>query len=62
MRDGKAWVGDEIFDEDTQRAGIVTDVSGGRYLLRPTAGGGPEWVSINSDRLTVTVPLDQAAL
>lgn len=62
MRDGKAWVGDEIFDEDTQRAGIVTDVSGGVYVLRPTAGGGVEWTSNNSDRVTITVPLDQAAL
>lgn len=59
MRDGTAWVGDEVFDEDAQRTGIVHDVKSGVYELRPTVGGGPHWSNSNPDRLTVTVPREQ---
>lgn len=57
MKDGKAWVGDQVFDEDTQRPGIVTDIRQGVYVLRPASGPGPEWTNDNRDRLTVTNPL-----
>ncbi|WTZ46855.1 hypothetical protein OG241_42865 [Streptomyces sp. NBC_01390] len=57
-----AWVGDEVRDEDTYRTGIVTDVCGGTYLLRPPTGGGAEWIQVDPDRLTVTLPLDDDRL
>ncbi|MFE7762917.1 hypothetical protein [Streptomyces sp. NPDC057438] len=62
MKDGKAWVGDEVHDEDAGRTGMVTDVSGGVYFVRPLTGGGPEWTQNNPDRLTVTAPLDTGRL
>ncbi|MFC4609705.1 hypothetical protein ACFO9E_18070 [Streptomyces maoxianensis] len=49
------WVGDQVHDEDTGRDGIVTDVRGGRYVLRPLYGM-DEWENENAERLTVTVP------
>lgn len=62
MKDGKAWVGDEVHDEDAGRTGMVTDVSGGIYFVRPLTGGGAEWTQNDPDRLTVTVPLDDGQL
>ncbi|MFF1422410.1 hypothetical protein [Streptomyces sp. NPDC058280] len=57
MKNGKAWVGDQIRDEDSEREGIVTDVRRGTiYILRPLYGPG-QWENRNVDRLTVTVPL-----
>ncbi|MBA5222207.1 hypothetical protein [Streptomyces griseoaurantiacus] len=61
MKDGKAWIGDEVFDEDAQETGIVTDVRDGLYLLRPLGGGGPEWQAPRPDRLKVTVPREERA-
>ncbi|MDX2548979.1 hypothetical protein ACOT81_45455 [Streptomyces sp. WI04-05B] len=58
MKGGKAWVGDEVHDEDAGRTGMVTDVSGGTYFLRPLTGGGTGWTQNDPERLTVTVPLD----
>ncbi|QHA04618.1 hypothetical protein GQF42_16135 [Streptomyces broussonetiae] len=50
------WVGDQVHDEDAGREGVVTDVQGGTYILRPLAGGGGEWASTTPKRLRVTVP------
>ncbi|MEU0411738.1 hypothetical protein ABZ307_28505 [Streptomyces griseorubiginosus] len=58
MKDGKAWVGDEVFDEDAERTGIVHDVKSGVFLLRPPHGG-DQWTSSNRDRLTVTTSREQ---
>jgi hypothetical protein len=60
VKNGSAWVGDQVFDEDAEREGIITDVSSGVYVLRPVAGGGPEWTNSERDRLRVTVPLVQS--
>jgi len=55
VKNGKAWVGDEVYDEDAGRTGVVTDVFGGTYILRPLAGGGVQWTQDDPDRLTVTL-------
>ncbi|WP_329135199.1 hypothetical protein OG552_21105 [Streptomyces sp. NBC_01476] len=57
-RNGAAWVGDEVRDENAEREGIVTDVRGGRYRLRALTRPG-EWAADSSERLTVTVPLER---
>jgi hypothetical protein len=54
-QEGTPWVGDQVRDEDADRDGIITDVRGGIYVLRPIYGLG-EWTNENADRLTVTVP------
>ncbi|PBC81373.1 hypothetical protein SAMN05428945_4090 [Streptomyces sp. 2224.1] len=36
----KPWVGDLVRDEGAGRTGIVSDVRGGIYVLRPTNGPG----------------------
>ncbi|MFD6035713.1 hypothetical protein ACFWHF_14400 [Streptomyces griseoincarnatus] len=58
MKDGKAWIGDQVFDEDAKRSGVISDVSDGVYLLWPLHGSGT-WMSMNGDRLTVTVPREE---
>lgn len=58
MKDGKAWVGDEVRDEEAGRDAMVTDVSGGIYYLRPLSGGGAEWPQNDPKKLTVLVPLE----
>ena len=58
MKDGKAWVGDVVFDEDEGRTGIVHDVKDGVYLLR-TEYGGDIWTTQHVDRLTVTTPREE---
>jgi hypothetical protein len=60
VKDGMAWVGDEV--HDAGRTAMVTDVSGGTYVLRPLTGGGVEWTQEDPDRLTVTVPQDDGRL
>ncbi|MGW5467675.1 hypothetical protein [Streptomyces chartreusis] len=59
MRDGKAWVGDLVFDEDTERTGIVHDVKKGVYEIRPAQGGGGMWTCHNPERLTIRTPREQ---
>ncbi|MFF3453726.1 hypothetical protein ACFYXH_05230 [Streptomyces sp. NPDC002730] len=49
-------MGDQVHDEAAGRDGIVTDVRGGTYVLRPLLGPG-EWTAENNEKLTVTVPL-----
>ncbi|MFJ1600212.1 hypothetical protein [Streptomyces sp. NPDC088261] len=60
MKDGKAWVGDQVHDGATDRKAIVTDVQQGTtYILRPIWGGGGNWVAEDAEKLTVTEPLVQ---
>jgi hypothetical protein len=58
VKDGKAWVGDEVHDEGAGRDGIVTDISGSTYMLRLVIGGGAEWAQKDPERLTILAPLD----
>lgn len=52
-KEGRAWVGDLIHDEDADRRGIVADVRGGAtWELRPEHGPG-QWTSQRPDRLRV---------
>ncbi|MGA5318924.1 hypothetical protein ACPCIU_00650 [Streptomyces seoulensis] len=54
-----AWVGDLVYDEDTGRRGIVTDVRGGSmWVLRPEFGTG-RWTSRAPERLTVLIPRER---
>ncbi|WP_175411931.1 hypothetical protein [Streptomyces sp. TRM64462] len=54
MSDQRAWVGDVVRDSDGRRA-IVTDVRAGGsvWVLRPLAGGGPDWETDDPDSLEV---------
>ncbi|MFJ4517439.1 hypothetical protein [Streptomyces sp. NPDC088816] len=53
----KAWVGDQVYDADTDREGIVSDVQrDGTYLLREVWAWALTWTAPNAEKLTVTVP------
>ncbi|WP_328981791.1 hypothetical protein OG258_20055 [Streptomyces mirabilis] len=56
MRAGKPWIGDQVYDHEAERNGIITDVQGGTYVLRPLAGGGAEWTAPSDEKLSVSVP------
>ncbi|MDW4902875.1 hypothetical protein RB625_31120 [Streptomyces californicus] len=57
MKDGKAWVGDTVHDEATDRKAIVTDVQKGfTFILRPESGGGQPWTAEDPTKLTVIEP------
>jgi hypothetical protein len=52
-----AWVGDQVYDGNAGKEGIVTDVKGGAYILRPVRPHwGETWTAANAEKLTVTVP------
>ncbi|MFJ2649107.1 hypothetical protein ACIO1C_20520 [Streptomyces sp. NPDC087420] len=62
MKDGRAWVGDQVYDGTTDRKAIVTDVQQGTtYVLGPILGGGENWVAEDAEKLTVTEPLVHGA-
>ena len=56
----KAWVGDQVWDEEADREGIVSDKRGdGTYLLREAHVWTVTWTALNADKLTVTVPREE---
>jgi hypothetical protein len=54
------WVGDQVYDADAGKEGIVTDVKrDGTYILRETYSFALRWTVPNADKLTVTVPREE---
>ncbi|MEU6484958.1 hypothetical protein [Streptomyces sp. NPDC046887] len=57
MKDGKVWVGDEVYDEATGSAAMVTDVRERRrervYVLRPLFGPMVTWSTTDAERLAL---------
>ncbi|MFB7650457.1 MULTISPECIES: hypothetical protein [unclassified Streptomyces] len=55
-----AWVGDQVFDEEACREGIVSDVKrDGTYILREVCLWALTWTAQDPDKLTVTVPREE---
>jgi hypothetical protein len=53
----KAWVGDQVYDANAGREGIVSDVKrDGTYILRAVDSFALRWTAPNAEKLTVTVP------
>jgi hypothetical protein len=51
------WVGDQVYDADTGKKGIVSDVrSDGTYILREVYSWARTWTAPDAERLSVTVP------
>ncbi|MFD8685387.1 hypothetical protein [Streptomyces sp. NPDC059651] len=57
MKDGRPWVGDQVYDEDADREGIVSDVQGGSVYILRSVYGHDQWQNLNGDRLKITVSL-----
>ena len=52
-----AWVGDQVYDADADKEGIVHDVKrDGTYLLRDVWSWAITWTAPNAEKLTVTIP------
>ncbi|GAA1930613.1 hypothetical protein [Streptantibioticus ferralitis] len=43
MSNSRAQIGDLVHDEERGCQGVVTDIRGGRLILRPVAGSRQEW-------------------
>ncbi|WP_432043771.1 hypothetical protein [Streptomyces cadmiisoli] len=52
------WVGDQVYDSNAEKEGVVTDVKNGTtYVLRPVRSPwGQHWTAPSADVLEVTVP------
>lgn len=56
----EAWVGDQVWDKEAGREGIVSDMRGdGAYLPREVHAWTVTWTALNADKLTVTVPREE---
>ncbi|MDC2953407.1 hypothetical protein PO587_02935 [Streptomyces gilvifuscus] len=56
----KAWVGDQVYDGDAGKEGIVSDVkSDGTYVLREVYGMLPTWTAPGDEKLEVTVSREE---
>ncbi|MEV0904972.1 hypothetical protein [Streptomyces hokutonensis] len=53
----RAWVGDQVYDADAGREGIVTDVMGdGTYVLGPIHMWTATWTAPSDEKLEVVLP------
>ncbi|MEU6179643.1 hypothetical protein [Streptomyces coeruleorubidus] len=53
----KAWVGDQVYDADAGKEGIVSDVKrDGTYILRAVDSFALRWKAPSAEKLTVTEP------
>ncbi|MFD6293777.1 hypothetical protein ACFWFU_02930 [Streptomyces sp. NPDC060235] len=52
----KAWVGDQVWDADAEKEGVVTDVKAGTFVLREVYSWTLTWTAPSYERLKVTVP------
>ncbi|GGV85689.1 hypothetical protein [Streptomyces griseoloalbus] len=51
------WVGDQVYDANADREGVISDVRNGTYILRPVHSyWGQTWTAPDPEKLTVTVP------
>ncbi|AMW13299.1 hypothetical protein A4E84_29680 [Streptomyces qaidamensis] len=51
-----AWVGDQVYDSDAGREGVISDVRNGTYVLRAVDSWARTWTAPSAEKLNVTVP------
>ncbi|WTB90845.1 hypothetical protein OIE99_22700 [Streptomyces cellulosae] len=50
------WVGDQVYDANADKEGVITDVKNGTYILRPiNHHWGETWTALNAEHLTITL-------
>ena len=56
----RVWVGDQVYDGDAGRAGIVTDVRGdGTYVLGPLHMWTATWTADSDEKLEVVLSREE---
>lgn len=55
----RAWVGDRVYDPHADREGIITDVKGGVYILRPPSTWAGTWTAHDPAQLKVTLSREE---
>ncbi|MGW1540414.1 hypothetical protein ACWCPM_09235 [Streptomyces sp. NPDC002309] len=50
------WVGDQVYDSNADKEGVITDVRNGTYILRPVHTWARQWTAPSADVLVITVP------
>ncbi|MEU6635690.1 hypothetical protein [Streptomyces rochei] len=53
------WVGDQVYDADAGKEGIVSDVKSGTYILREVYSWALTWTAQDPEKLSVTVPREE---
>lgn len=54
-----AWVGDQVWDEDADKEGIVTDVKGGTFVLHEVYARALTWTAPGPERLKITITREE---
>ncbi|MEW2166117.1 hypothetical protein AB0912_24410 [Streptomyces sp. NPDC007084] len=54
-----AWVGDQVFDEDAGKEGIVSDVKAGTFVIRELYARPLTWTAPGPERLRITVTREE---
>ncbi|CAL9294288.1 hypothetical protein SUDANB148_02308 [Streptomyces sp. SudanB148_2056] len=49
------WVGDQVYDADADREGVISDVKNGTYVLRAVDSWARTWTAPSAENLTLTV-------
>ncbi|MGW3153985.1 hypothetical protein [Streptomyces sp. NPDC001089] len=52
-------MGDQVWDEDADKEGIVSDVKGETFVLREVWTWALTWTAPSNDRLRITVPREE---
>lgn len=57
----RVWVGDQVWDDDAGREGIVTDVQGGMYIIGPVYMWAATWTATGDEKLEVVLSREERA-
>ncbi|MCX5234464.1 hypothetical protein OG824_04345 [Streptomyces prunicolor] len=55
----RVWVGDQVYDTDAGREGIVTDVTGGTYVIGPVYMWAATWTAPSDEKLEVVLSREE---
>lgn len=55
----RVWVGDQVYDADAGREGIVTDVQSGTYVIGPVYMWAATWTAASADKLEVVLSREE---
>ncbi|WP_328673147.1 hypothetical protein [Streptomyces sp. NBC_00328] len=55
----KPWVGDQVWDEDAEKEGVVTDVKAGTYIIREVYAWARTWTAPGPEHLKIMVTREE---
>ena len=55
----RVWVGDQVYDADAGKEGIVTDVQDGTYVMGPVYMWTATWTAASDEKLEVVLSREE---